>query len=246
MSEDHVGLSSRKLVNCLIRWNSWLNSKVVSSPERKEKTTQTSEKFLSFTVIYTLYWSATGKCKIWHFVLNNFYIRTWPSAQVFCVSSFYPASFSCSTLDLHFNGNHVYIISPNLWKALLGWSQIAKPHMAPQGLPRAVEHLPTSIFLQDSYNMGPPNLNTCRPLQLVRDGFQAFGSHFFVLRGLYIDCFVQIHFLLKGWSNLTLLRGLSSRKNLIGKLLMTNHMGHMTYHWFDFQYMLMNLQDYVT
>lgn len=144
MSEDHVGLSSRKLVNCLIRWNSWLNSKVVSSPEGKEKTTQTSEKFLSFTVIYTLYWSATGKCKIWHFILNNFYTRTWPSAQVFCVSSSYPASFSCSTLDLHFNGNHVYIISPNLWKALLGWSQIAKPHMAPQDLPRAVEHLPTS------------------------------------------------------------------------------------------------------
>jgi len=70
-------------------------------------------------------------------------------------------------------------------------------------------------------------------MQLFRDGFPVLGSQFSVLRGMYVDRFVQTHFLLRGSQNFTL-----------RKLLMTNHVGHMTYQSPNFQYVSTKLQDY--
>lgn len=161
--------------------------------------------------------------------------KLYISSQVFC-DSFLLSPFHLPYSWFTLKPSHVNITSPNSvvvkanCKATSGTWGFAQSFGASAQL----------VFLQDSSNV------SLKPVQLqtTRDDFPVLGFQPFVLRGVWIDCSIQIHFLLGGWANFTLSRGLCSRKNLLRKLLMTNHKGHVAHQWFNFQDMLLKFQDY--
>lgn len=161
------------------------------------------------------------------------------SSQVFCDSFLLsPSQLPYSWFTLR--PSHVNITSPN--SAVVKAN--CKATSGTWGFAQSCGASAQLVFLQDSSNVCPPNLHACRPPQLSRDDFPVLGSQSSVLRGAWIDCFIQIRFLLGGWANFTLSWGLCSRKNLLRKLLMTNHKGHVAHQWFNFQDMLLKFQDY--
>lgn len=160
------------------------------------------------------------------------------SSPVFCVS-FLPNPSQVPLRWFTLKWHHVNITSPN---PAVGKENF-KAKSGTRGFAQSCGASSQRVFLQDSSKLCPSNLHTCRPPQLAGDDFPVFGSQSFVLRGVWIDCSTEICFLLGARENLTWSWGFSSRKNLLQKLLMTNHKGHVAHQWFDFQNMLFHLQD---